>query len=1116
MSADPRAMNNWDAVGRPHAPTVGPEAEAELGDMDETGVGSGDTAPVTRLAAGFRSGEQSEASLGADASIRRAHPAVAVELATAGFMDASVVGRGGFGVVYRCVQSGLGRRVAVKILTMPIGENRARFVREQHAMAQMTGHPNVVPVLHVGETSGGYPFLVMPFCERGSVQDRVNSAESFGIDEVLRLGVKIAGALACAHGVGIVHRDVKPANILFTDFAEPALCDFGIARVSNGDEFVTATGLFAGSPAYTAPEIIGGGRPDPATDVYGLGATLFCCLTGHAAHERRAGEQTVAQLLRIATNPLPDLRAYGVADDIAEVVEHAMARDPRQRPTAAELGQRLQQIQSRRGVPVDTMALPQELVGNRTAVVTSSPGPVTGTAPGDVLPGAAVSAAPAAAVRRQAGGRLPVLAGGLIGRRRETAQLCDMVRASRLVTLVGMGGMGKTTLATHVAAELAAGRFADGVWWVGLADLTDGGLLADVVAAAVGLRDQSGRASAEVLIDYFADRHSLIVVDNCEHMLDEVAKLVDGLLHHCPRLHVLATSRAILDITGETLLPLAPLAIPSAGDDPTLNSLAAYEAVALFLERAHAASPDFMLTADNATAVAQICSQLDGLPLAIELAAARLRALSVHQIADGLSDRFRLLSRGRRGVPSRQQSLTNCISWSHDLCTAEERRLWAQLSVFAGSFVLEAAQAICDDGQGSGGGQWSTGEYFADDLLDQLTDLVDKSILLQSNRGDIVGFRMLDTVREFGRSQLSSTERHQLQQRHGDYYAHLLTQAKNHWWTERQVLWLRRMTMEIPNIRLALQHVLESRPETALQMADIMNWSFAMLGMANELDRWLDLAIAATSQPSEGLIHALCGRATISALQGSTAGRPFLVEARAQLDAVPQPAAHVRVEFTEGAVAVAAGEFARARDCFEHVLAIASEHDYDVRAWSMYMVGWAHMQLGSLEALEWFEKALAFSEACNESIFRSHALFFVGVGRLLTGQAEHAEHAMREGLRLSALVHDPISGALCLEALAWIAQSAHHDSRRAALSMAAAAEIMRAAGQSRDVWLQSALGAFHDMCEQSARQDLGSDVFEAAWAEGMSMDFDQAAEFMLAERAAESRLSPPGNGGARA
>src|SRR5882762_757924 len=269
--------------------------------------------------------------------------AIVTELSAAGFSYAEEVGRGGFGVVYRCTQTALDRTVAVKVLTAKLDENRERFMREQRAMGRLTGHPNIVGVLQVGETESGYPYLVMQYHRQGSLEVRIHRSGLLPLDEVVRLGVKMAGALDTAHQRGILHRDVKPANVLLTDYGEPALCDFGIAHISGA--FKTAAGTFTGSPAFTAPEVLSGDPPSQSSDVYGLGATLFAALTGHAAFERRSGEQMVAQFLRIASESAPDLRESGIPDVVSAIVERAMSRDPNDRPTALELGAELQQVQ---------------------------------------------------------------------------------------------------------------------------------------------------------------------------------------------------------------------------------------------------------------------------------------------------------------------------------------------------------------------------------------------------------------------------------------------------------------------------------------------------------------------------------------------------------------------------------------------------------------------------------------------------------------------------------------------------------------------------------------------------------------------------------------------------
>jgi DNA-binding NarL/FixJ family response regulator len=286
-------------------------------------------------------------------------PAIADELVVAGFDDACEVGVGGFGAVYRCWQRSLERTVAIKVLTTELdAENLERFLREQRAMGKLGGHPNVVNVFEVGATGSGRPFIVMPFHSQGSLNARINRTGPLSWEEALHIGVKIAGALETAHRFGILHRDVKPANILLTAYGEPQLTDFGIARTTGG--FQTATGVLTASPAYTAPELFEGQPPTPSCDVYSLGATLFCALTGHAAVERRSGEHLLTQFVRMTSDAAPSL-PLDIPDDVRAPIEHAMAGILDDRPaTAAEFGEELREAQRSNGLAVDDMAVPDD------------------------------------------------------------------------------------------------------------------------------------------------------------------------------------------------------------------------------------------------------------------------------------------------------------------------------------------------------------------------------------------------------------------------------------------------------------------------------------------------------------------------------------------------------------------------------------------------------------------------------------------------------------------------------------------------------------------------------------------------------------------------------------
>jgi serine/threonine-protein kinase PknK len=379
---------------------------------------------------------------------------ICAELATAGFPDAVEIGRGGFGVVYRCRQEELDRLVAVKVLTAALDrENLDRFLREQRAMGRLSDHPNIVTILQVGVTDHDRPFLVMPYFPRDSLDASIRRSGPLGLSAALHIGVRMAGALESAHRAKILHRDVKPANILLTEHGEPCLTDFGIARIPGG--FQTTAGMITGSPAFTAPEVLNGDDPSEASDVYSLGATLFCTLTGHAAFERRSGERMIAQFIRITTEPAPPLRGEHIPADVAAAIEHAMATDPRSRPaSAAMFGSELRRAQLRAGFAVDAMALPmgtdesantQRAIGLETNV-TQRPADI-GSRPGSAR--ALIPPTPATRFRP------PIPAKGPVVRQR----LIDMRsggRRPRLTVIHAPAGYGKSTLASQWQQALTA------------------------------------------------------------------------------------------------------------------------------------------------------------------------------------------------------------------------------------------------------------------------------------------------------------------------------------------------------------------------------------------------------------------------------------------------------------------------------------------------------------------------------------------------------------------------------------------------------------------------------------------------------------------------------------
>ncbi|QDQ95071.1 protein kinase [Rhodococcus sp. WB9] len=1020
-------------------------------------------------------------------------PAVTAELSTAGFDDAHEIGRGGFGVVYRCTQPALDRTVAVKILTADLDEdNRARFFREQRAMGRLTGHPNIVSALHVGTTDSARPYIVMQYHPQDSLDARIRRRGPLPLEEALRLGVKMAGALETAHRLGILHRDVKPGNILLTDYGEPALTDFGIAHVAGG--FETGTGTVTGSPAFTAPDVLSGKPPSTASDIYGLGATLFCAVTGHAAFERHSGEHVVAQFLRITTQPVPDLREQGIPEDVSGVIERAMAADPRQRPaTAAAFGNELRRIQLAHGLPVDEMALHTEpgAAPSDPESTRVHPQPA-GTAPARPAP----SALPAVG---SSAGQLPLELTSFVGRRRELTEAQNLLSVSRLVTLTGIGGVGKTRLALRVAADTRQG-FGDGVRWVELGELQDGSLVVDMVAAALGIRDRSARALDDVVAEFLGPRHLLLVLDNCEQVVDAVAALVEMLLRSCPELRILTTSREPLGIGGEAVLRVPPMTVPDPDREPSLAGLPRYDAVRLFAQRAAAAVPGFELTEDNRGAVARICRQLDGLPLPIELAAARLRAMSPEQILQRLTHRYELLTRGSRGAPTRQQTLRLSIDWSHDLCTPAEQQLWARLSVFAGSVELDAAEDVCGDG------------VAPDDVLDVVTSLVDKSILIREDAGPVVRFRMLETLRDYGREKSEQSGEHPvLRRRHRDWYQQLVSQAQAQWISPRQREWIARLEREQPNLREAMEFCLSEPGDdttAGLRIAVALFQFWLSRGLLSEGRHWFERALAhRPGQPTAARVEALYADSVLAELQGEIAsGTARVEEARALAEQFADPLVHARVAHADGLLALYSGDIPHACTRLEEALTVfGARGDLSERVWILMMLGVAYELRGDApRAITCHQQVLAITEANGESVFRSYSLWALGVAVFRQGDRGRAVRLLEQCLRLTRLVDEPLAAAVTLEALAWTA-GAENSAHRAAVLLGAAEALGRSLG-STPVLFHNML-AHHEDCERLARRALGERAFESARREGAALGFEEAVAYALGEH--PPAVAPP-------
>jgi non-specific serine/threonine protein kinase len=692
-----------------------------------------------------------------------------------------------------------------------------------------------------------------------------------------------------------------------------------------------------------------------------------------------------------------------------------------------------------------------------------------------------------APVRRGAG-NLPAELTSFVGRRGEVAEVRRLLGDSRLVTLTGVGGVGKTRLALRAAAGLRR-AFGDGVWLVQLDQLRDEALVAQAVAGVLGLQPQAGLSPEAALAGYVADRQLLLVLDNCEHLVDAAAKLADQLLHAAAGLRVLATSRESLNITGEMVLPVPPLAAPDPGRPLTLAQLRMFPAAALFAARAGQVVPGLAVTDANKAAVAGICYRVEGMPLAIELAAARTRVLSPEQIEARLGDRLGLLTRGSRTKPARQQTLRASIEWSYELCTESERLLWARLSVFTGGFELDAAEGICADDR-----------LAAEQVLELLAALADKSVLIAEHLDAGVRYRLPETLREFGQERLQESGEYTVLRRwHRDWYEQLAAQADTGWLSPQMTEWAARLFREHANVRAA-QDFCQTEPgeaEAGLRIAmHVWLFYYRNAGYLSEGRYRVGRALAQAREPTVWRARGLLLASFLTAPSGDhVAARTLLAEGTGLARELNDPATSAFAAYCAGNVCTSAGDVHRATAHFEDGLAAlpaAAVHDCQ-RAHLLISLAIAAGLAGDEERVAACQRKLAvLTEADGESVRRWHSaycLWALGLAAWRRGDLDRAAALQQESLRLGEGVNDRRRSAVCLEALAWIAASAHQY-KRAAVLLGAAAGLWRSMAVTLD-GVQHLAGYQRD-CYRQTRQALGEQAFQAAYTRGLELPAEDA------------------------
>jgi predicted ATPase/class 3 adenylate cyclase len=683
---------------------------------------------------------------------------------------------------------------------------------------------------------------------------------------------------------------------------------------------------------------------------------------------------------------------------------------------------------------------------------------------------------------------LPIETTTFVGREQAIADVKRMLGSTRLLTLTGSGGSGKTRLAMHVAVDLLDSQ-RDGVWLVELAPITDPALIPQTIASNLGIREQIGRGIMATLLDHLKTRSMLMVLDNCEHLLTDCARLADTIIRSCPNVRILASSREPLSIPGESVYRVPSLSLPDPANS-TPDSLIASESALLFIDRAKAVSPIFAVTEQNAVPLAQICVRLDGIPLALELAAARVNALPIEQIAARLHDRFRLLTGGSRTALPRQQTLRALIDWSYDLLNTQEKMLMRRLSVFMGGWSLEAAEAICvDDSIES----W--------EVLDLLTSLVNKSLVVYEDQALGGRYRLLETVRQYARDRLlESGEGQLLRDRHTQWFLELAVKAETLLRGNDQSLSLNRLELEHDNLRAAHDWCLDS-PDHVVAAMEMVGALWLFWELRGYFKEGRTRCVSSISRPDTdaspaALANALNGAGNICQRLGdydaSLTYHHESLKIRRELDDKRGIAASLH---NIANICKAVGDIEEAKKLYNEALVINQEMK-NVK-WQMYNL----TSLGNVArdekdyelARRYQEMSIETSREHGDNINLSNSLHNLGIITYQLNDFATARDLQCEALEILHAIGEKTIATYTLDKLAQIALKYNHAEW--------AAQVFGAADS-----LRASIGAKVPPIEQrelsadieQARKLLGEETFNEMWSRGRAMTADQATAFALA------------------
>jgi non-specific serine/threonine protein kinase len=974
----------------------------------------------------------------------------------------TLLGKGGMGRVYLARDPDLDRFIALKLLPAEISgqsEQIRRLSREART-ASALNHPNIITIYEIGEANG-LNYIASEYV-KGQTLGRIIKKDNLTLEEILDLSIQILSAINAAHQAQIIHRDIKPDNLMVRVDNIVKILDFGLAKLVKKTQIenpASSKRKVIGTPHYMSPEQAEGQRVDPRTDIWSFGVVFYEMLTGTKPFVGETIAEIILSILYKEPQEIDTLREK-YPTEITKIVTNLLQKDQKNRyQNAAEVLNALEKLKNQIELKKEFRKLDaQSRKKIESAVIENEY---------DQIPN-----------------NLRQYKTSLIGREKELTEVCDLLTNEdvRMVTLKGIGGTGKTALSQAVAQKLLP-SFPDGVYFIELAAITDPDLVISEITQTLGIRETGDIPITEDLKFYLEDKQILLILDNFEQVT-EAATFISEILSSDNHLKILVSSRELLRLSIENEFEVQPLKTPIKNS----KNLSENEAVKLFIERARKVQPNFVVSEENLQSIAEICIRLEGLPLAIEFAAARCRLLSPSAILKKLESRLQLLTSGSKDLPERRKTMRGAIEWSYDLLTENEKMIFRRLAIFNGGFTIDAVESVITLEK----------DNLKLDILEGVTNLLDKSLIsVKENSLEAPRFTMLEVVREYALEVLEENfEKDSLQEKHAIYFLAIGEQAEHHMTGRDSTKWLNLLETEIDNFRLTLRWLLENAPEKGIRLTAAIRYFWLMRTHLTEGSNWINIALGKGIFISNDIrFNLLNALGWLSLMRSQYKKARKLFEEMLLLSSSAQDREKIATSKRGLANTMQyLGDFETARKLSEEELQLSRQLG------DKKLIGNALSSLGNLALLRddlensriHFEEGLVIAKEINHEVMIHSCLFNLATVAFYQKRYQESESLYKETLEISRKLGNKIVISYVFDGFA--ALSLHRKNLEKAAKLAGVAETIRNLIAVKPELIEQ---KFRDSYLSKLRSALPADEFNKNYEIGCNMDTDKAYSLVL-------------------